>query len=196
MPRLGTRERILRAAMQAFAKNGTSATTKAIAKSAKCSEPTIFRLFVSKHRLYREAFREAANRNPMIPYLRSVLATDPVPPLNTVMGEVARIVVEDDSTVYRLIITAALQTPSLYVEWERDPNRISLYPLMADYITRLKAQDGFPDVDPSEAGRWLVGTIYNLFLRNVLFKGTMADEDPVLVAQHMMSVAVGELARR
>jgi AcrR family transcriptional regulator len=52
-----SRDRILEASLELFSARGYSAvTTKAIAEAAKVNEVTVFRLFGSKDRLFREVF--------------------------------------------------------------------------------------------------------------------------------------------
>lgn len=180
-----TRDHILTAAIECFAQRGPACPVSEIAKNANVNEVTIYRHFGTRHNLYLEAFREAANRNPMLPYLRRVIDMPVVPALPECMGELVRIVLGPGTHVFRMALLMSLLDHKVFERWFNDPTRGTasgtVFQLIEAYVGRLQDERGMlaGRRAPEDWTRIIWGHCYGSYIRNVLLGGRWADKDPI-----------------
>jgi len=152
-----TRQEILKAAMELFAKKGfRGMTTRDLASQAGVNEAIIFRYFINKTELYRAILEEKVQQGRDEHYKeveRQALSSDPRSFLEF-MGNNILERNEKDSTFMRLLLFSALEGHELADMFlvsmaVRDP--------MVSYMERQMKEGTFRPVDPYLAARAFLG---------------------------------------
>jgi TetR/AcrR family transcriptional regulator len=152
-----TRQEILKAAMELFAKKGfRGMTTRDLASQAGVNEAIIFRYFINKTELYRAILEEKVQQGRDEHYKeveRQALSSDPRSFLEF-MGNNILERNEKDSTFMRLLLFSALEGHELADMFlvsmaVRDP--------MVSYMERQMKEGTFRSVDPYLAARAFLG---------------------------------------
>ena len=179
-----TRERIVRAAFEAFTEEGYAATsTLEIAKRAKVSKRDLYAYFGSKHEMLGACIRSRAERMRLAPDLgvpnsRQMLTTTLVAFATNLVREVSHPSV---ITAFRLAIGEATRSPEIARTLEmagRETTRAALAELL------VKAQDGgfLGQGEPSEMAAQYLGLLWEGFMVGLLL-GVAATPSPAEAEQ-------------
>ena len=170
-----TRDRILDAALVAFAKKGFSAaTTKEISSDAGVNEVTLFRHFGSKRTLFEHVIRE---RSPLQEITMTVSANADMP--------IEDLLEQNAATVLGILKANRHLFMMLLGDAWRDQRMRSIIgessiekgvEFLADMMAALMAAGKIRRVAPDVAARGLIGMIQSYFLTRYLLAGK--DPDP------------------
>jgi AcrR family transcriptional regulator len=152
-----TRQEILKAAMELFAKNGfRGTTTRDLASQADVNEAIIFRYFVNKTELYRAILEEKVHegREEHIKEVERAAQSSDAQTFLEFLGNKFLERNEQDNTFMRLLLFSALEGHELADMFlaslaVRDP--------MAAYMERQMNQGTFRRIDPYLAARAFLG---------------------------------------
>lgn len=173
------KEKILAAAISEFSSHGFERAISHIARKARVNQVTVYRLFGNKAKLQLAAMLEASRLNPMLVYLKTMLAQDSVPPLSVVVPELGRVACNSGRPLISMIYFAGLQNRKILRAWENSKERNHLLVPILEYVSRLQKQDPtLRAIDPRVLSRAIAGSMLSLFSRNCLFSDMdIADQD-------------------
>ena len=173
------KEKILGAAISEFSSHGFERAISHVAKKAHVNEVTVYRLFGNKANLQLAAMLEASRLNPMVVYLKTMLAQETVPPLSTVVSQLGRVACGPGKALMSMIYFAGLQNRKILRAWENSKERNHLLVPIGEYVSRLQKQRSLlGGIDPAVLSRAIVGSMMSLFSRNCLFSDMdIADRD-------------------
>lgn len=167
-----TRERIIDAALQAFAGSGfIGATTKEIARKAKVNEVTVFRLFRSKKALFSAV---VAERSPLIT-IKDAVETGKDTPVDQLLENNLKIVLRtlrQNKALYFVMVGDA---------WRQPRTRGLAYDVaikrgigfVAGFMSKLMDAGKLRRMDPETVARAWMGAVQFYFLTtDVLGEGT------------------------
>lgn len=175
--RQDAKDKILGAAIHEFSHHGFERAISHIASRARVNEVTVYRLFKNKTGLQLAALLEAQNANPMITYVRGVLAKKRVPSVSVVIAELGNIACASGRDLVAMFYFAGLQNHKILMAWEHSPLRNRLMVPLREYADRLHQQGRLREVDPDVLARGIMGAMLSLFSRNCVFS-EMAIADP------------------
>ena len=159
---------IIAAAAALFARRGfTGATTKAIAKAARCSEALVFKYFPTKRALYSAILAEKVPLGEMMTAVEDAAKKKDD---RLVFSTLARHRIRRgaDPTLLRLLLFSALEGHELSKMFFKNQHRV-FYDYLAAYIEQ-RIQDGaFRRVDPLLAARSFMSLIAHHRLLHELF---------------------------
>jgi TetR/AcrR family transcriptional regulator len=161
------RERVLQAAAECFALRGfRGASTRELARRARVSEVTLFRLFKTKQDLYLKVLDEKLEvATPE--WLRSVLETSG-DDRETFTRLAEELQVVFTPTVLRLLVFGAMERPDLLDRLLR-PRLSAFYRVLGDHLQRRMQAGALTERDPLLTGRALVALVfYHQLLSEVL----------------------------
>jgi TetR/AcrR family transcriptional regulator len=173
------REKIIRAAVDLFARRGFSGVkTRELATASGISEAMLFKHFPRKEALYRAILRR---------HLEDVerafpiggLAASEVPP-EEFFGGIARTLLrrmDEDPTLLRLMFFSALEGHPMAREFERARARPLRQAIVA-YLRRRARRGGMRPVDPEVAARAFVWTAVGFGISRALFRESGARAFP------------------
>ncbi len=183
-----TRDRILDAALQAFANYGfKGTTTKEIARRAKVNEVTVFRLFRSKRALFSAVVSE---RSPLIP-IRESVEFEPKTTLEVMLQNNVRIVLRtlrQNKDLYLVMMGDA---------WRQPKTRNMAYEasikqgigMVASMMSGLMDAGTMRRMDPEVAARTLMGAVQFYFLTtDMLGGGAARPEDEERMISGLVSI--------
>lgn len=183
-----TRERIIDAALQAFAVHGfKGATTKDIARRAKVNEVTVFRLFKSKKALFAAVIYE---RSPFIPISHAV-ETEPSSSIEDMIRGNVRVVLKmlrQNKNLYLVMMADA---------WRQEKLRAMAYDaairkgieLLTGVMAHLMDEKVIRRMDPEIVARSLMGAVQFYFLTtDVLGEGAKKPEEEDRIVRGMVSI--------
>ena len=177
--RVYAKEKILGAAISEFSSHGFERAISHVAKKAHVNEVTVYRLFGNKANLQLAAMLEASRLNPMLVYLKTMLAQETVPPLSTVVPQLGRVACGPGKALMSMTYFAGLQNRKILTAWEKSKERNHLLVPLREYVSRLQEQDPtLRGLDPRVLSRAIAGSMMSLFSRNCLFSVMdIADQD-------------------
>jgi AcrR family transcriptional regulator len=176
--RKDARDKILGAAIYEFSRHGFERAISHIATRAKVNEVTVYRLFRNKSNLQLAALLHAQTANPMVAYMRGVLAEDRVPPPSVVIAALGKIACGEGRDLIAMLYFAGLQNRKILMAWEDSPDRNRLMIPLREYADRLHRQGRLREIDPDVLSRGIIGSMLSLFSRNCVFsKMSVSDPD-------------------
>jgi AcrR family transcriptional regulator len=159
---------IIAAAAALFARRGfTGATTKAIAKAARCSEALVFKYFPTKRALYAAILAEKVPLGEMMTAVEDAAKKKDD---RLVFSTLARHRIRRgaDPTLLRLLLFSALEGHELSKMFFKNQHRV-FYDYLAAYIEQRIRDGAFRRVDPLLAARSFMGLIAHHRLLHELF---------------------------
>jgi len=192
-----TRVRILEAGLKAFSDKGyLGATTKEIAGKASVAEPTLFRHFSSKEKL----FEEVINTYSFLPALKGILR------------EIEDLKYADALTLIAgRFLETLIQRKDLirimHSEMQRYPEQIQrihhaivdeLFKVLASYFDRLKEKGIIIDMDTRIAARAFLGMFFSYFYARELkmLKKFMEDDTEKTIEEYVKLFVRGTIKRK
>ena len=167
MKNQNTRNRILDASLKIFSQKGfLGATTKEIAMRAQVGEATLFRLFISKERLFEEVLHSYTFLNTLKELLPDLIHMDYQKALQTV----ARKLLEDltkRKALFRILHAEAFhyspRVKSRYFSFIRDISHT-----FASYLLDCQEKGLLRDFNPQIAAEAFLGMFISFFTRECL----------------------------
>ncbi|HMK30779.1 MAG TPA: TetR/AcrR family transcriptional regulator [Terriglobales bacterium] len=190
VPAVDRRHQILTVATELFARQGyQGTTTRQIAEQAGVNEAIIFRHFPTKEELYWAIIelqtQEQGLREKLLARL-SRKGSD-----YEVFRDIARVVLDRDTTLTRLLLFSALENHELSYRFFRS-HAMGCYELLADFIRQGIREGRFREVDPWLAARGFFGMIFYHFLVQGLYGGEEIEHfDPGLVCSTLVNIWLG-----
>jgi TetR/AcrR family transcriptional regulator len=184
-----TRQEILKAAMELFAKNGfRGTTTRDLATQADVNEAIIFRYFTNKTELYRAILEEKAHegRDEHIKEVERLAQSTDAQTFLEFLGNKFFERHERDRTFMRLLLFSALEGHELADMFfaslaVRDP--------MAAYMERLMNEGTFRRVDPYLASRAFLGMfVCHIQMQEIFSQKKPGDFDRAEVVKTFVSI--------
>lgn len=159
---------IIAAAAALFARRGfTGATTKAIARTAGCSEALVFKYFPTKRALYAAILAEKVPLGEMMVAMEDAAKKKDDRLVFTTLAR-HRIRRNADPTLLRLLLFSALEGHELSKMFFKNQHRV-FYDYLAAYIEQRTRDGAFRRVDPLLGARSFMGLIAHHRLLHELF---------------------------
>ncbi|MFM7840350.1 MAG: TetR/AcrR family transcriptional regulator [Nitrospira sp.] len=159
---------IIAAAAALFARRGfTGATTKAIARTAGCSEALVFKYFPTKRALYAAILAEKVPLGEMMVAMEDAAKKNDDRLVFTTLAR-HRIRRNADPTLLRLLLFSALEGHELSKMFFKNQHRV-FYDYLAAYIEQRTRDGAFRRVDPLLGARSFMGLIAHHRLLHELF---------------------------
>ncbi|MBM4120255.1 MAG: TetR/AcrR family transcriptional regulator [Nitrospira sp.] len=159
---------IIAAAAALFARRGfTGATTKAIARTAGCSEALVFKYFPTKRALYAAILAEKVPLGEMMVAVEDAAKKKDDRLVFTTLAR-HRIRRNADPTLLRLLLFSALEGHELSKMFFKNQHRV-FYDYLAAYIEQRTRDGAFRRVDPLLGARSFMGLIAHHRLLHELF---------------------------
>ena len=183
-----TRDRILDAALQAFAIDGfKGATTKEIARRAKVNEVTVFRLFKSKRALFAAVVSE---RSPLIP-IKEAVEVEPKSSVEEMIQHNIRVVLKtlrQNKDLYLVMMSDAWrQQKTRNLAFDASIKRGISF--LAGVMARLMDAGVIRRADPEIVARTLMGAVQFYFLTtDMLGDGPPKPEEEERIIKGMVSI--------
>lgn len=184
-----TRQEIIKAAMELFAKNGfRGTTTRDLAAAADVNEAIIFRYFTNKTELYRAILEEKSQegREQHIKEVEQLARSSDAKTFLEFVGNKIFERNERDRTFMRLLLFSALEGHELADMFlaamaVRDP--------MAAYMERLMNEGTFRRIDPYLASRAFLGMfVCHIQMQEIFAQKKKADFDRTEVVKTFVSI--------
>jgi AcrR family transcriptional regulator len=182
-----TRERILDAALEAFAINGfNGATTKDIARRAKVNEVTVFRLFKSKRALFAAVVSE---RSPFV-QIKGTVEIEPRSTIDEMLQSNVRIVLRtlrQNKEQYLVMMSDAWRQPKTRtLAYEASIKRGIGF--LASVLSKLMDAGKIRKADPEIVARTWMGAVQFYFLTtDMLGDGVPKPEEEDRMIRGMVS---------
>jgi len=182
-----TRERILDAALEAFAVNGfNGATTKDIARRAKVNEVTVFRLFKSKRALFAAVVSE---RSPFV-QIKGTVEIEPRSTIDEMLQSNVRIVLRtlrQNKEQYLVMMSDAWRQPKTRtLAYEASIKRGIGF--LASVLSKLMDAGKIRRADPEIVARTWMGAVQFYFLTtDMLGDGVPKPEEEDRMIRGMVS---------
>ena len=159
------RSRIMAAAGAAFVAQGFRLTTMdTIARGARCSKKTVYKLFNSKEELFQELLRGSRREFERLPVDRTLA---PEAALEAFLLDLAAVLLRDSHiALMRIAVAEAGQLPRPVSDPGGEPAVAQLS--LANYLAELGRSGGYEIPDASEAARMLIGMALGAFHHELL----------------------------
>ena len=166
----GTRERLQRASLELFAKNGYDGTsTREIARRAGVNEVTIFRLFGSKEKLLYSALEMIGDIRPAIMTFDAEPSGDMVGDLVSFGTLMSRNMLAR-APVMKLAMADARRRPQM---WKRlSPAPVAIIEFLTLYFTNAAKNGQIRDTDPGLAAT----AFFSFFFRSLVMSAFLGKE--------------------
>ena len=190
-----TRQRILRAAGEAFRAQGYArSTTRGIAAAAEVTEVTLFRHFSSKEILFQAVVDHFGNVQGMVAGLEARLSGDVRPDLMMIGGGLAKVMIERADSILMMVCEAS-HFPEIQEVGAGNPRALRV--MLARYLEGQMAQGKVCQCNPELAAQAFLGMFFSYAITEAAFNERPSPETNIdeVIAQFVDIFLAGMLPK-